>query len=445
MAGEEMSAAALDVLQRAMKTLAAQNRLLLRAAACATREELGFHILNHTAEALPYDRAVLLEPQQLLGISGSALPDRHSALAQTLLTLNRSAVEGSRILSDADVPAPLLRHWQDYRNGCGGCSVLRIELGAGLPALWLERWNSVAWRESEMQTLLPLCGGYADLWRRLGARRRLHVSRKTLLMAAGALLVLALVPLRLRIVAPCEVIAQNPSAIAAKIDGVIERVLVRPGQRVERGARLVQLQPQIVEHELEAARQATGEAYARYVSARSGALHDPAQRAQLPELGSRLREEQARLALAEFRAENLRIDSPAGGVAVIGDPDEWAGRPVTAGERILQIADPARTRVRIYLPLSDKIDFPPDAPVKVLLSNDSASSRSAILRQVAAHASDRAGGETCFFAEADWQSASAGELSLGVSGTAVVYGKRVPLLYWLLRRPLAALRGWSGI
>jgi multidrug efflux pump subunit AcrA (membrane-fusion protein) len=242
------------------------------------------------------------------------------------------------------------------------------------------------------------------------------------------------------------VVPQEPAAIAAKIDGVVEKVLVRPGQTVQSGQALVRLEPEVVLQERKAAQQALGEAYAKYLSARSGAVHDPRQRVVLPELTNHLRQEQARLALADFRARNLQIVAPAAGVAVLADPDEWAGKPVTVGERIMQVADPACSRVRIYLPLTDKIDFPPQAQVKVILNNDSASSRPAILRQVAAHATERPGAGSSFNAEADWQEGEqAGGLSLGVSGTAVVYGERVPLLYWLLRRPLAALRGYCGI
>ena len=33
---------------------------------------------------------------------------------------------------------------------------------------------------------------------------------------------------------------------------------------------------------------------------------------------------------------------------------------------------------------------------------------------------------------------------IGLSGTAKLYGERAPLGYYLLRRPLAALREWTG-
>jgi hypothetical protein len=42
-------------------------------------------------------------------------------------------------------------------------------------------------------------------------------------------------------------------------------------------------------------------------------------------------------------------------------------------------------------------------------------------------------------------SGDAGVARIGLKGTAKVYGRKVPLAYYLLRRPLAALREWSGL
>lgn len=451
--GPEMQAAALEVLQKALRHLASQNRLLLQAAACATQQELCFHILNRTVEFVSYDRAVLLGSDgSLLGVSGVAAADPHSALADDRRRWTSSLGSAPQIVAETSIPPESLASWAQYRVSVKGCSALWMPLGGDLPGLWLERWNGTPWREKELESLEPLCGGYGNLWRRLetspgGWRKQLQsrLTRRNLVIGALALAILSLLPLRLRIVAPCEVIPEEPAAIAARIDGVVERVLARPGETVAKHQPLVRLETEVVLQEQQSARQALNEAHARYLSARTGALRDPQQRALLPELANRLRQEQARLALADFRAENLVIASPTSGVAVITDPDEWSGRPVTVGERILTVANPARCRVRIFLPLKDKIGFPPDAPVKVILDNDSASSRRAVLLQVAAHASEQPGLGGCFQAEARWENSEDAGLPLGVGGIAIVYGNRVPLAYWLLRRPLSALRGWLGI
>ena len=462
---------ALEVLEKTLRSLSAQNRLLAGAAACPDLEALTFHILNHLAEAVPYDRAVLLAPEggRLLGVSGTAAPAEHSALADDWRAVAAALPPDARIVTAghlAALPENVRARWNARAAQVGGCAILRQPLGGNLPELWLERWHAGEWREKEVAALEPTLAALGHHWRRLatrddgwraaGRRAATFLRRRGWAAALGGAL-LACIPLRLRIVAPCEIVPQAPAAITARVDGVVEKVLVRLGDPVQPGQPLVRLEGEIALHERQAARQALNEVYARYTGACAAAVRDPAARGQLPELLNRLRQERARLALADYRVRNLEIVSPAAGVAVITDPDEWSGRPIAVGERILTVADPNATRVRIYLPLTDRVDFPEKAGVSVILDNSGAASYAAELRQVAAAAADRPGGGACFWAEADWKGPTgrardAGltpdtgrRPALGVSGTAVVYGERVPLFIWLLRRPLAAVREWAGM
>ena len=90
---------------------------------------------------------------------------------------------------------------------------------------------------------------------------------------------------------------------------------------------------------------------------------------QLVELTSQLRQDKARLKVAEYRRDNLIVRSPTDGSVIVTDPHELEGRPVVIGEKIMQITDPTDTMVRIYLPQDDRIDFPGDAAVSVISYN----------------------------------------------------------------------------
>jgi hypothetical protein len=79
----------------------------------------------------------------------------------------------------------------------------------------------------------------------------------------------------------------------------------------------------------------------------------------------------------------------------------------------------------------------------VILDSDPSTSRSAKLRFLAPHSQVDKSGEPCFKAEAEWVNPGR-NLKMGLQGTAVMYGQRVSLGYWLLRRPLAALRRHLG-
>lgn len=56
-------------------------------------------------------------------------------------------------------------------------------------------------------------------------------------------------------VAPCEIIPDQPEAVCAPVDGVIKDITVKPGQEVKKGDLLVLLDDKIAREQLEVVRQ----------------------------------------------------------------------------------------------------------------------------------------------------------------------------------------------
>ena len=92
----------------------------------------------------------------------------------------------------------------------------------------------------------------------------------------------------------------------------------------------------------------------------------------------------------------------------------------------------------------DMIDMPADARVTLYLNSAPLEPVDAHLRYAAHEAVQRPDGGFAYRLRA---TIDAGEQHprVGLKGTARVSGKRVPLIYWILRRPLAALRPWTGL
>jgi multidrug resistance efflux pump len=178
--------------------------------------------------------------------------------------------------------------------------------------------------------------------------------------------------------------------------------------------------------------------------ARVLAFDDPGERAQVTLLENRLEQERTRLRMAQHRADQLEIRAPVAGTLMFADPHEWRGRPVQVGESLMMIIDPARTKLRVWLPEHDNIRFDWASSVTVILDSDPGFRRTAALRYVANHSQPNRDGLPCFRAEADWVESDT-SVKVGLQGTAVLYGDRVPLGYWLSRRPLATLRRFVGM
>lgn len=444
----------------ALKALAIQHQLTLEAGLSRTRQELIFRLLNRTILLLGYRRAVLFEfggrKPRLLGVSGEEDVVRTSPLAGCWKRLlGRLANPKEAGILGPDRFAGGETDWDELAEKTGGVSVLWMpiivdeELVAGL---WLERWQGAAWEEPAAGLARSLAVGYGIAWDRL--RRRGPVRGALCWLVKGwrpivALVLLgaslALVRLPLRIVAPCEVIADRPVVVTAPLEGTVATLLIEPGQEVKQGQPLLTYDKSAAADRLEAQRQQVRIIEAEIERARLAAFDDPASRAQVRILEHRLKQEQARLALALANWEKMDVVSPVDGVVMTGDPSQWRGRPVRAGEKILTIVDPDKTLARIWLPQDDRIAFDRSRPVSIFLNADPRTAHPADLEQVASEARPGPGAVPSFPARARWTGTGHG-VRIGLRGHAVLHGEDdVSLAYWLFRKPLASVRRALGL
>ncbi len=442
-------------LQKSLQTLGKINSLILKAGDQPEIVALEFFILNETAGLLPYDRAALFSPEgtSLLGVSGTSDPDCNSHFSdlrkRVLRDLGR--IEKPVILQESEFNAA--ENFQLCREENGGTSILLLPLvyqNECVAFLWLERWQGRKWVAAEMVLLGSLCDGYAKFWHWIARKRpslislvRSKITKKRLIISGVVFAVLLLFPLPLRVAAPCEIVPENPVGITTRIDGVIDKVLVRPGDQVKSGDILARFDQNVIAEELKEARQQAAMYEKQLLRIHAEAFKNPSSKGALAITMAQLEQAKARLELAVFYSRQSTVLAPTGGTVVMGDPHEWEGRPVRVGERLMLLVDPQQSKVRIELPQDDVVDFPEDAAVRVLLNARSADTGNAVLSYVANHAQADNTGKVYFMAEAKWQKGKP-SVRMGLRGTAVVYGNTVPLGYVLIRKPLVWLRNVAG-
>ena len=288
---------------------------------------------------------------------------------------------------------------------------------------------------------------YAHAWAALPVRRRfgtgLPLRRSWWLAGAGTAVVIASLPVRLSVMAPVEVVAAAPFVVTAPIAGVVKAVLVAPNSVVQAGQQLVQFEDIQPRNEMVLARQRLAVAQARDSRTAAAAFRDPAAVHEMAT--ARAEHELARLTY-EYTAEVLgrtQVRAPTAGLAIYTDRRDWEGRAVQVGEEILQVADPARVALRIDLPTANSIELPAGAELSIYLDNAPMGGLKAQLRSVSYTPRTQPGGATSYTVMAD--PSGAGALRIGSRGTARLYGERVPLIFQLLRRPIAATRQFVGV
>ena len=450
------------------QALATLLDLSRRARAAGSPQELSFLLVNETHRLCPYRQAALwLDGAGVTTLSGIVAIEANAPyvhwLGELFAVLTRTPLVTPVPLDEHSFDDEIGRAWPEWLPP----HALVVPVPAagtlfGGGALLLAR--EASWTEGEAALLTEWVAAWAfaraarhvePLWTRLRRTLRptrtsraappaspLHRRRTTWIVIGAIALLIA--PVHLSVLAPADLVPVDPALIRAPLDGVIERVLVTPNQPVAAGDPLVEFDRASLDNRLAVAREALATVEAEYRQKAQQALFDPAVKAQLAVLYGQVTEKSVEADYLAALARRGRVVAPRAGVALLGDPAEWSGRPVVTGERIMVIADEHAVEVEAWLAPADAIDLADGAPVTLYLNAQPLAPVSARLRSVSHEAAERPDGKYAYRVRAALVS-GAGHARVGLKGTARIEGPRVPLVYWMLRRPLAAARAWLGV
>ncbi|WP_050467673.1 efflux RND transporter periplasmic adaptor subunit [Herbaspirillum chlorophenolicum] len=430
-----------------------------RARAARSVEELSFLMVNDSHALGAYRQAALwLADRGVDTLSGVIEPEANAPYAQWLDQACRTLAENQPDAAAVDphcLSLALAGQWAQWLPPYGlwlpfpgggllfAADVPWSEEAVALFKEWGDTWH-YAWSRQQATSS-------AWSWRRLGHTLKTALApnpakpwwrqRRALL---AALIVLALLcPVRLSVLAPGELVPANPALIRAPLDGVIAQFQVQPNEQVKAGQPLFNFDEAPIATRMEIATQGLATAQAEYRQYAQQALSDPRSKTQLANLGGKIEEKQAEADFTRDQFQRSRVVAPQAGIALFDDPSEWIGRPVQTGERIMRIAMPGDVEVEAWLPIGDAIPLTDEAEVKLYLASSPLSAVQARLRYVAHDAVPRPDGSYAYRVRA--RLAAQSDLRVGLKGTAKLSGPWVPLVYWILRRPLAVIRQHVGL
>jgi len=217
---------------------------------------------------------------------------------------------------------------------------------------------------------------------------------------------------------------------------------VKSNQVVRQGDPLFGFDEALIQSRAEVARQTLATAEVEYRQTSQQALTDTRVRPQIAALVGKIEEKRAELAYLREQRKRSQVLAPQDGMVLIDDPNEWIGRPVSVGERILRIAAPGDVELEAWLPLGDAIALQQGATVRLFLNADPLAPLEGTLRYMAHEAVQRPDGSYAYRVRATLTQPTVHRV--GLKGTAKLLGPDVALGYWLIRRPLAAVRVHLG-
>lgn len=436
------------------------DELSARARAADSVAELGISMANDSHAALPFRQALVFDAKdRLLTVSGLARPTEDSPY---LLWLRRAwpwvreqaeAAGGWFAPTDgvlATAPDGVADGWREWWPT--GALVIPLARRNGQPLGCVCFLLDQPPAQACAQVLTRVAPTWAYCWEmlagvpRVGLKERWQgLGRLKQRLIIGALVLLLFLPVRQTALAPAEVVPVDGMEIAAAIDGVVKTIHVRPNQAVKAGDPLFSLDDTTLRNRLEVARQSVAVADAELEAASQLAFNDSRSKAELAILTGRAQERRAELAAVQEQLARVDVVAPYDGVAVFADPDQWQGKPVATGERIMLLANPDKPGILVQLPVADAIALDPGAAVKVFLTVRPLSPLSGKITETSYQATLSPEGVASYRLRAELDEDDRPHARLGLRGTAKLYGGWVTLGYYLFRRPLATLREWSGL
>lgn len=424
--------------------------------AALSAPEVAFTAANESFNILKYDQAVvwkhdIFNSPIVTAASGLADLTLDSPYIQWLGRAIRAFPEGTTSVSQvklSELPEDI------HAEGSEWCSEhllvcsLKGPDGHGRGGLMFTRTDPFGEQDIAVAEWIARATGYS-LWAWRGEHRSMlrKLGRRNTMIAAGVVtalvLALSLVPVQLSALASAEITPQSPIPVTAPVEGIIKEIVIKPNQTVRAGEVLAVLDDTALRNRLTVAQKALEIARADSQRAINKAFGDEASRAELQVLVARVREKSAEVNYLSDLLGRLTINAPQGGVAVFSNADEFTGKPVQPGERIMILADPSLIRVTALVTPDDAIRLEAGTEVKVFLNIDPLNPLAARVTRSSYEAMPQPDGSLAYVVQAELLEGH-GFPRIGLRGTAKIYAEQVSLGYYLFRKPLAFLRQHFG-
>lgn len=433
-----------------------------RARAAGNLAELGFSIANDSYGLLPFRQALVFSgtenDSRLLCVSGLAKLTEDSPYLvwlrrawprlQQCFPVGATWFTRTDLCAQGDIGDEILDGWGEWWSE--GLYALPLTRRDGEQLGWVCFLLDQPPTEAQHQAFSRLVQSWSYCWEMLAGKPRRGLRKRWQALGRGrrrlillGLLALPLLPVRQSYLAPAEVVALEATVVAAPMDGVVKTLHVRPNQTVRAGQPLLSLDDTVLRNRFAVLTQSVAVADAELMASTQKAFDDPRSKSELNLLAGRANERRAELTAVREQLARVEVIAEHDGVAVFADPDDWLGRPVSTGERIMQLADPTRPGVLIQAPVADAITLEKGAPVKLFLTVRPFSPLTAILSESSYQALLSPDGVASYRLRATFDETQE-QARIGLRGTAKVYGGWTVLGYYLMRRPLASLREMTG-
>lgn len=303
--------------------------------------------------------------------------------------------------------------------------------------------------ETEKTMLGWLLSSYQYVWKVLVKQKKvsfwLKFKRKQSLIGALILvLVIILFPVQLSVLTTGTVVPKSVVFINAPTQGVIKVLRVSPGTAVKAGQLLFTFDTADLRSEADMIQKELLLTQEKLQMIAKQKLDNDETRVETFILQAQIEMDQSRLDHTLELLKKADVISPVAGMVLFDNTEELIGKSVYTGERILSVADPTQMELEILLPISDMIPLDIGEKGEFLLYGQLVGSPIK-LKSISFNAKETSNQNLTYQLMADFIGRDKTQLQIGAQGVVRLYGHKVPLIYYFLRRPFQAIRQSLGI
>lgn len=421
--------------------------------------DFSFIVTNETQKIVSYRQSVFWthnnEKITLEGLSGNAVLDKNSPYAnfvkQTITETLKNASKHAVTIIDLDKKNLPAGTEPEDENSIAPHIVLCVfttEEEGILGGLWMERDKPL--KDAEKEILNNLCESYAYTLRAIELDNRKQgnlltyfKAKKSRAFILAALLIAFFFPTQLSITAPVEITARNPKVVSIPYDGILNDVLVKPGDTVKEGDVVATMDQTNLKAEADQAEQELQTAQISLSRAGLESLSNAEKKADLQLLRAEIAQKRIALDYAQERLSKTNISAPTDGIAIFADANAFEKKPMRTGEKLMIIAQPEETEALITIPVNAMLPISKDSPTSFYLNTQPLKTHEADILSIGYQASADPDGQLTYKIRARISDKEA--MRIGHKGTAKIKSHWSILGYAVLRRPLIAMRNIMGL
>jgi hypothetical protein len=425
---------------------------------CENDNELFYSIVNQTLEIIPYEQAVLFgidysSKLKVEAISNIVSVDATSPFVQYTLDLannllNLYNTEEIKLVNTSDLPKDIKDQIKEYSPSNIVWIPLKTIKNNIEVEFYLMLFRNEIFNQKEIELLNYLASSYkyflfATKKNSFSTKlKNMKINNKYVKYVFVALFLAMFIPVKMSVLAPCEIQAKNPYVLTSPIDGSIDEIKVNSNEHIKKDKLIVKIKDIDLINTYEISKKKLDTVQAELHSMIQAGFYDIDKKSQISRLETEVKLKEAELAYAKSLLEKTDIYSKAEGIVIVDNPNEWKGKPVITGERILLIANPNEIEIKIMLSVKDALFLEENADVKIFVDNKIFETWNAKITQISYKPQATPENVISYKIIADFDDLKENENipKIGLRGTAKIYSQEVTLFFYLFRKPITSLR-----